>query len=75
MNEAMEKYMAALEAAVEAKDKKAIELLDAFSSYVYHDIYARSENTTGEEQAVWIEKLERVKALIAGMSKLKPQIW
>jgi hypothetical protein len=75
MNETMEKYLAALAAAVEAKDRKAIELLDGFSSYVYQDIYARSENTPGEEQAVWIEKLEQVKVLIAGMSKLKPQIW
>ena len=75
MNETMDKYLDALAAAVEAKDRKAIELLDAFSSYVYHDIYARSENTTGEEKAVWIEKLERVKVLIARMSKLKPQIW
>jgi hypothetical protein len=75
MNEKMEKYLAALAAAVEAKDRKAIELLDAFSSYVYHDIYAMAENTSGEEQAVWMEKLERVKVLITRMSNLKPQIW
>jgi hypothetical protein len=75
MNETMEKYLAALAAAVEAKDRKAIELLDGFSSYIYHDIYARSENTSGEEQAVWMEKLEQVKVLIARMSNLKPQIW
>jgi hypothetical protein len=75
MNETMDKYMAALAAAVEAKDRKAIELLDAFSSYVYHYIYARSENNSGEEQAVWMEKLEQVKVLIARMSNLKPQIW
>jgi hypothetical protein len=75
MNETMDKYLAALAAAVEAKDRKATELLDGFSSYVYHDIYARAENTSGEEQAVWIEKLERIKVLIARMSNLKPQIW
>jgi hypothetical protein len=75
MNETMEKYMAALEAAVEVKDRKAIELLDAFSSYVYHDIYARAENASGEEQMVWNEMLQRVKALITRMSNLKPQIW
>jgi hypothetical protein len=34
-----------------------------------------AENTTGEEQAVWIEKLERIKVLIARISNLKPQIW
>jgi len=75
MNETMEKYMAALAAAVEANDKKAIELLDSFSSYVYQDIYARVNNTTGEEQVVWTDMLERVKVLIARMAKAKPQIW
>jgi hypothetical protein len=75
MNETMEKYMAALAAAVEAKDRKAIELLDGFSSYVYQDISARADNTSGEEQAAWNGMLERVKVLIAGMAKLKPQIW
>lgn len=71
----MEKYLAAFAAAVEAKDRKAIELLDAFSSYVYHDINARANNTSGEEQAAWNDMLERVKVLIARMSNLKPQIW
>jgi hypothetical protein len=75
MIETMEKYLAALAAAVEAKDKKAIELLDAFSSYVYHDIYARANNTSGDEQSAWMEKLERVKELIERMAKQKPQIW
>jgi hypothetical protein len=75
MNETMEKYLAAFAAAVEAKDRKAIELLDAFSSYVYHDINAKANNTSGEEQVVWIDMLERVKVLIARMSNLKPQIW
>ncbi len=75
MNETMEKYLDALAAAVKAKDKKAIELLDAFSSYVYHDIYARANNTSGEEQVVWNDMLQRVKVLIAQMANLKPQIW
>ena len=75
MNEIMEKYLAALAAAVEAKDKKAIELLDGFSSYVYQDIYARANNTSGEEQAVWNDMLQRVKALIAKMAQTGPQIW
>jgi hypothetical protein len=76
MNEiTMEKYLGALEAAVEIKDRKAIELLDAFSSYVYHDIYARANNSSGEEQFAWNGRLERVKTLIARMSNMKPQIW
>ena len=75
MNETMEKYLAAFAAAVEAKDKKAIELLDAFSTYVYHDIYARANNTSGEEKIVWNDMLQRVKVLIDQMANLKPQIW
>jgi FtsZ-binding cell division protein ZapB len=75
MNEIMEKYLAALAAAVEVKDQRAIELLDSFASYVYQDIYARANNTSGEEQAIWNDLLERVKALIGKMAKAGPQIW
>ena len=75
MNEIFEKYLAALAAAVEAKDKKAIELLDKFASYVYQDIYARANNSSGEEQVVWNELLQRVKALIGKMAAAGPQIW
>jgi hypothetical protein len=75
MNEIMEKYLAALAAAVEAKDKKAIGLLDAFSSYIYQDIYARANNTSGEEQVVWNEMLQRMKVLIGKMAQAGPQIW
>jgi hypothetical protein len=75
MNETMEKYMAALAAAVEAKDQKAIELLDRFSSYVYQDIYARANNSSGEEQVVWNEMLQRMKVLIGKLAQAGPQIW
>ena len=75
MNEIMEKYLAALAAAVEAKDQRAIELLDRFASYVYQDIYARANDTSGEEQAVWNDLLVRVKVLIGEMAKAGPQIW
>jgi len=75
MNEVMEKYLAALTAAVEAKDRKAIELLDAFSSYVYHGIYDKTNSTSGEEQVAWNEMLQRVKVIINKMANLKPQIW
>jgi len=75
MNETMEKYMAALAAAVEAKDQKAIELLDKFSSYVYQDIYAKANNSSGEEQVVWNEMLQRMKVLIGKLAQAGPQIW
>jgi hypothetical protein len=75
MNEIMEKYLAALAAAVEAKDQKAIELLDRFASYVYQDIYARANNTTGDEQVIWNDLLQRVKVLIDKMAAAGPQIW
>jgi hypothetical protein len=71
----MEKYLAVLAAAIEAKDKKAIELLDGFSSYVYQDIYARANNTSGDEQLVWNDLLQRVKVLIGKMAQAGPQIW
>jgi len=75
MNEKMETYLAALTAAVETKDKKALELLDGFSSYVYQDIYARANNTAGAEQVAWNKMLQRVKVLISKMAQAGPQIW
>ena len=75
MNETMEKYLAALTAAVEIKDQKVIELLDGFATHIYHDIYARANNTTGQEQVVWNEMLVRVQALIAKMVKIGPDYW
>jgi hypothetical protein len=75
MHEIMEKYLAAFAAAVEVKDQRAIELLDRFASYVYQDIYARANDTSGEEQAVWNDLLVRVKVLIGEMAKAGPQIW
>lgn len=74
MNE-MEKYFAAIEAAVEVKDKKAIELLEGFATYLYHEIYAKSNNTSGEERVVWDGMLQRAKVLIARMAEAGPQIW
>jgi len=74
MNE-MEKYLAAIEAAVETKDKKAIELLDGFSAYVYQELYAKANNSSGEEQVVWDGMHQRAQALIARMAKASPQIW
>jgi hypothetical protein len=70
-----EKYLEALEAAVEVRDKKAIELLDAFAAYVYHEIHAISNDASGEERAAWDGMLQRAKAVISGMSKSSPDIW
>ena len=75
MNDKMETYLAPLTAAVETKDKKALELLDGFSAYVYQDIYARANNTTGVEQVAWNKMLQRVKVLIGKMAQAGPQIW
>jgi len=72
--EEMEKYLAALEAAVETKNRKAI-LLESFSAYVYHEIDARAKEITGEEQIVWEGMLKRVQLTIAGMAKAAPSIW
>ncbi len=71
----MEKYLAAIAAAVETQDKKAIELLEGFATYVYQELYAISNNTSGEERAVWDAMFQRAQALIAKMAKAAPQIW
>ncbi len=74
MNE-MEKYLAAIAAAVESKDKKAIELLEGFATYVYHELYAKSNSTSGEERVVWEGMQQRIKVLLAKMASASPDIW
>jgi hypothetical protein len=74
MNE-MEKYLTALEAAVETKNKKAIDLLEAFSAYVYHEIDCRAKEASGEERIVWEGMLQRVLLTITGMAKAAPSVW
>jgi hypothetical protein len=71
----MEKYLAAIEAAVEVRDKKAIELLDGFSAYVYQEIHSRLNESSGKDRVVWEGMLQRVKAAISGMSESSPGIW
>ncbi len=74
MNE-LQKYLEAMEAAVEVRDIKAIELLDAFSSYVYQKLYALAEESTGEEHETWEGMHQRVRALITRMAQAKPSPW
>jgi hypothetical protein len=74
MNE-MEKYLAALEAAIEVKDKKAMELLDPFATHLYQEIYAQTNAASGEERVAWEGMLQRVKVIISGMSLVSPEIW
>ncbi len=71
----MEKYLAAIEAAVKAKDKKALELLEEFSSYVYHQISNRSDDASGDERVVWDDLRKRAQAVIVGMAQSAPDIW
>ncbi len=71
----LEKYLAALEAAVDAGDKKAIELLEGFSVYVYQEIFAGANGSSNEESAAWDGMLKRIKAVISGMSRSAPSIW
>jgi hypothetical protein len=75
MNETIEKYLVAIAAAVDSKDKKAIELLDSFATYVYHDLYARANNSSGEEQVVWNDMLVRVKTLMTRIAEASPQFF
>jgi hypothetical protein len=71
----MEKYLTAIEAAVETQDKKAIELLEGFATYVYQQIYALSDNASGDDRAVWDGMRKRAQAIIVGMAKSGPEIW
>ncbi len=73
--EEMEKYLDALEAAVAAHNRKALDLLDGFSAYVYHEVYARANETSGDERALWDGLLKRVQSLIGRMAKASPSIW
>jgi hypothetical protein len=72
---AIEKYLDALEAAVESNDKTALEMLDAFATHLYKDIYERTEEASGDERVAWEALLQRVKVIIAGMVKAGPDIW
>ncbi len=74
MNE-MEKYLEAMEAAVEVKDRKAMDLLDAFSSYVYQTLYARANESTGKEHETWEAMHQRARQLITRMANARPSIW
>jgi hypothetical protein len=71
----MEKYLAAMEVAVETKNKKAIKLLEGLSAYVYQEAFARLEEASGEERAAWEGIHQRAKLLVAAMAKTGHDIW
>jgi phosphoserine phosphatase len=74
MNE-MKKYIEAMEAAVEAKNKKSIELLEGLSAYVYQFVFAKAQETSGTEHAEWEALHQRAKDLISSMAKTGHSIW
>jgi len=74
MNE-VEKYLAALEAAVEVKDKEVILLLEPFATHLYKDIHTRAGKASDEDRAAWEEMLRRIKYVIAGMATASPELW
>lgn len=71
----VEKYLDALEAAVEAKDKEAIHLLEPFVSHLYKKIHTITEAASQEERVAWDRLLQRVKAVVCGMAKAGPDLW
>jgi hypothetical protein len=71
----VEKYLDALEAAVEAKDKEAITLLESFATHLYKEINTRTDAASGEERVEWDRLLQRVKVIISGMAKHGPDLW
>lgn len=72
---AMEKYLDAIEAAVETNDKKAMELLEKFTAHIYHELHAKADAATGDEQAALNNSLQRVQTLIVRMAQAAPSIW
>jgi len=71
----MEKYLDAIEAAVETNDGKAMELLEKFTAYVYHELHSRADAASGDEKADLNAKLQRVQLLISRMAQAAPSIW
>ncbi len=71
----VEKYLDALEAAVEAQDKESIMLLDPFVTHLYKQINTRTNAASGEERVMWDRLLQRVKVVISGMAKAGPDLW
>jgi hypothetical protein len=71
----IEKYMDALDAAIESKDKTAVALLEAFATHLYKDINKRTEAASGEERVAWEAQLQRIKGIIAGIVKNGPELW
>ncbi|MGA7827932.1 MAG: hypothetical protein WCA04_09740 [Geobacteraceae bacterium] len=71
----IDKFLDALEAAIESKDETVLELLDAFATHLYQDIAKRANEASGEERVVLEVQLQRIKVIIAGLAKAGPDIW
>lgn len=74
MNE-MEKYLDAIEAAIDANNPVVIALLDSFATHVYQDLYAKAGNSSGEEQLAWEALYLRAQQLIARMARAGMELW
>jgi len=70
-----EKYLDALDAAVEARDNESIALLEPFATHLYKEIYRRTEAAAAEDRDAWERLLQRVKRTISGMVKDGPDLW
>jgi hypothetical protein len=70
-----EKYLDALDAAVEAGDRESIALLEPFATHLYKEIYRRTEAAAAEDRDAWERLLLRVKRTISGMVKDGPDLW
>lgn len=70
-----EKYLDALQAAIDAKDQEAIHLLEPFATHLYKEIDARTGASSTEDRPAWELLLRRMKDIIAGMAKAGPDLW
>ncbi len=52
-HDVVEKYLQALEAAVEVKDKEVIRHAGTFATHLYKEIHNRTEKASDEERASW----------------------
>lgn len=71
----VEHYLNALDAALAAKDKTVIALLEPFATHLYKEIDKRTQESSDSDRAEWDVLLQRMKGIIAGIVKAGPDLW
>ncbi len=71
----VEKYLDALDAALAAKDKTIIVMLEPFATHLYKEIDKQAREATAADRAAWDGLLQRIKGIISGIAKAGPDLW